>query len=196
MVYNGNANAVIDLRPATLDDSSTGGGMGSYTWSHTAVGRGGTIAGDITNALPDQGGVTGVVIENAWGGNGNDLITGNAADNLLHGLPGADTLLGLDGDDIINGDEGNDVMDGGAGADRFIFELNFGADRILSFDADPEGGQDLLDIAETGATQASFATDVAIAQRGGDTEIRIGANTITLVGIEAALIDQTDFLFV
>ena len=45
-----------------------------------------------------------------------------------------------------------------------------------------------MDIAETGATQASFATDVAIAQRGGDTEIRIGANTITLVGIEAALI--------
>src|SRR5262249_28731401 len=69
--YSGVFNAVIDLRPATLDDSPTGGGMPSYTWwvdpltGITIIGDGFTIAGDVTNALPDQQGVTGVVIENA-----------------------------------------------------------------------------------------------------------------------------------
>ncbi|MDG5497960.1 calcium-binding protein [Niveispirillum sp. BGYR6] len=45
----------------------------------------------------------GTVIENAIGGNGNDLLTGNAADNSLTGGAGNDTLVG------------------GAGADTAIF---------------------------------------------------------------------------
>jgi Ca2+-binding RTX toxin-like protein len=197
IVYNGTANAVIDLRPAMLDDSPTGGGMGSYTWTHTAhVGRGGTIAGDITNALPDQGGVTGVVVENASGGAGNDLITGNDADNAVHGGAGDDTIFVLGGIDIINGDTGNDIMDGGLGNDVFIFELNSGADKIFSFDSDPLGGQDLLDISELGATELSFATDVAIAQVGSDTQLHIGGSIINLVGINMATIDYSDFRFV
>jgi Ca2+-binding RTX toxin-like protein len=197
IVYNGTANAVIDLRPATLDDSPTGGGMPSYTWTSTlSFGRGGTIAGDITNALPDQGGVTGVVIENAWGGSGSDRITGNAADNVLHGGAGNDLIYGLEGNDVINGDTGNDVMDGGAGNDKFIFELNFGADYVDSFDSDPTGGQDYLDIAETGVTQASFVYEVGIAQVGSDTQIHIGGNVIILTGVNMSTIDQSDFLFV
>ena len=37
IVYSGAANAFIDLRPATLDDSLTGGGMLSYTFRPTPV---------------------------------------------------------------------------------------------------------------------------------------------------------------
>lgn len=57
-------------------------------------------AGD-PNVLPN-GSFTlaaGTVIENAFGGAGNDSITGNALDNLLRGNAGNDTLDGLEGTD-------------------------------------------------------------------------------------------------
>ena len=108
IVYNGNVDAVINLNPATLDNSPTGGGSASYIKSTTTTGPTGntnwatggfTIAGDVTNALPDKTGITGVIIENALGGNGNDEITGNAADNFLEGRIGNDILTGLAGAD-------------------------------------------------------------------------------------------------
>lgn len=50
----------------------------------------------------------GSVIENANGGTGNDVITGNSAANQLAGGGGNDTL---------DGGAGNDTLDGGAGTD-------------------------------------------------------------------------------
>jgi subtilisin-like proprotein convertase family protein/subtilisin family serine protease len=41
----------------------------------------------------------GTVIENAYGGDGNDVITGNNADNVLYGMRGNDTLIGGSGMD-------------------------------------------------------------------------------------------------
>jgi Ca2+-binding RTX toxin-like protein len=122
IVYNGAANAVIDLRPATLDNSPTGGGMPSYTWridatGATVFGRLGTIAGDITNALADQGAETGVIIENATGGSGHDHITGNGADNVLRGNGGNDLIIGGAGRDTLSGGTGVNTIDGGAGDD-------------------------------------------------------------------------------
>ncbi|WP_349617743.1 S8 family serine peptidase [Azotobacter salinestris] len=42
---------------------------------------------------------TDTLIENAIGGDGNDRIEGNAADNLIYGMRGDDTLIGGDGND-------------------------------------------------------------------------------------------------
>ena len=183
IVYNGTANAVIDLRPATLDDSPTGGGMPSYTWTPFAVSRGGTIAGDATNALPDQGGVKGVVIENAQGGSGNDLITGNDTDNVLQGGAGDDVISALAGNDIINGNGGNDTLTGGTGSDVFIFEPNSGHDTITDFTA----GQDFLDVSELGINDlSSFASTVAMKQIGTTTEL-----TIPVGGFATSVIDLT-----
>jgi Ca2+-binding RTX toxin-like protein len=201
IVYNGVANAVIDLRPATLDDSPTGGGMGSYTWNHTAVSRGGTIAGDITNALPDQGGVTGVLIENAQGGSGQDLVTGNDADNVLQGGSGDDVISALAGNNIINGNDGNDTMTGGLGNDVFIVDFDFVSngshDVITDFDSDPAGGQDFLDISGLAINDlGSFATFVQMAQVGNDTQIHIGSTQIDLLGVNTPTLDATDFRFV
>ena len=88
-------NAVIDLRAATLLTEANGGGYLSF------IGReGGTVA---------NGGYTiayGVEIEDARGGSGDDMITGNALANLLSG----------------NG--GNDMIDGGAGLDMALFSGN------------------------------------------------------------------------
>jgi Ca2+-binding RTX toxin-like protein len=58
-------------------------------------------------------------IENARGGAGDDVITGNDRDNVLAGSGGQDFLYGLDGDDELRGDGGNDWLVGGFGLDSF-----------------------------------------------------------------------------
>lgn len=64
------------------------------------------------------------VVENAVAGDGNDTLTGNAADNILYGMRGNDTL---------NGGAGNDTLAGGAGRDVFRFDANAGHDQILDW---------------------------------------------------------------
>lgn len=78
-------------------------------------------------AISDIGGKIGnliiardTVIENAWGGTGNDDITGNTAANLLKGLAGQDTLNGLNGNDSLYGQRGSDSLSGGDGDDRIL----------------------------------------------------------------------------
>ncbi|MFQ5567499.1 MAG: M10 family metallopeptidase C-terminal domain-containing protein, partial [Paracoccaceae bacterium] len=62
----------------------------------------------------------GATIEQAAGGGGNDLLIGNAADNVLTGNAGADTLQGGAGNDLLHGNAGADSLDGGAGADMLF----------------------------------------------------------------------------
>lgn len=51
-------------------------------------------------------------IENAWSGDGNDSLIGNAA---------ANTFFGGRGDDRLSGGGGDDMIDGGAGTDTAVF---------------------------------------------------------------------------
>lgn len=86
---------VIDLRAATLETEVGGGGYFSFVGS-----EGGTVAnGGYTIAF-------GVVVEDARGGQGNDIITGNDAANLL------------------SGNAGDDVIDGGDGLDSALYSGN------------------------------------------------------------------------
>lgn len=54
----------------------------------------------------------GVSIENANGGSGNDIIYGNAIDNVINGNGGNDTIYGS---------AGNDTLDGGTGTDSVVY---------------------------------------------------------------------------
>ncbi|HEX2281545.1 MAG TPA: M10 family metallopeptidase C-terminal domain-containing protein, partial [Thermomicrobiales bacterium] len=101
IVYNGSRNTVMDLRSATLDSSTSGGGFPSFA-------RG--IAGGFTIA-------SGVAIEAALGGRGNDVIFGNAGANFLTGNAGNDTVWGGAGDDLLFGGPGADWHEGEAGLD-------------------------------------------------------------------------------
>ena len=58
-----------------------------------------------------------VSIENVFGTNFNDILTGNGADNVFSGLAGNDQLTGGGGNDTLNGGSGNDVLNGGTGSD-------------------------------------------------------------------------------
>jgi serralysin len=144
--YVGTKNVQIDLLAATLDYTPTGGGVMSF--AHNVWG-GFTIA-------------NGVVIENATGGEGNDVLLGNSAANTLTGNGGNDALMGRGGNDIILGGAGVDTVTGGdgldvatlgAGDDIFVAELGaakiatkmgtMSVDIITDFDAN---GNDLIDL--------------------------------------------------
>jgi len=53
------------------------------------------------------------------GGDGDDVLVGDAGENSLFGAPGRDVLRGLGGDDDLIGGDGRDRAHGGNGADLF-----------------------------------------------------------------------------
>ncbi|HYZ32984.1 MAG TPA: S8 family serine peptidase, partial [Crenalkalicoccus sp.] len=61
------------------------------------------------------------LIRIAWGGDGNDSITGNDAGDTLHGGRGDDVLTGGAGSDVLEGGPGNDTLYGGGGTDTAVF---------------------------------------------------------------------------
>ena len=84
------------------------------------------------------------------GGGGVDTLNGGAGDDSLNGDAGDDVLTGDGGVDTFNGGVGDDMLVGGAGNDLFVFQAGFGDDRITSFDSNPTGGQDLIDLSAYG----------------------------------------------
>jgi hypothetical protein len=53
----------------------------------------------------------------AWGGNGNDTLSGSNAADRLYGGDGDDRIWGYGGNDYLEGDAGNDNLYGGAAND-------------------------------------------------------------------------------
>lgn len=159
MVYNGARDALIDLRPATLQYEVGGGGRVSYA---TGIFGGYTVA-------------NGVTIENAQTGSGNDTINGNDVANVLDGGDGNDMLYGFAGNDTLIGGLGNDVLDGGTGIDILQGGDGFDTLRISAASAgssfDGGDGTDTLDVTGAVTLTGSLASIEAI-------NFQIGANLI------------------
>ena len=84
----------------------------------------------------------------AYGGDGNDRLSGGAGDDVLRGMAGDDELSGGPGDDHLVGREGNDRLDGGAGVDQISYGgvlagvmVNLGAGSVTQ---DGYGASDVL----------------------------------------------------
>ncbi|MBX9747356.1 MAG: M10 family metallopeptidase C-terminal domain-containing protein, partial [Hyphomonadaceae bacterium] len=155
---------VIDLTAATLLNAEGGGGVVSYT-------RG--LYGGLTIAH-------GVVIENAIGGSGDDVITGNAAVNRLEGGAGADTLHSVGGGDTLLGGAGadtlyalaNDAVDGGADTD------------LLRLDLTAYGGNINFDlVAARGAAGATLGNVVVRNTERFEVQTGAGDDTFTLTSL-------------
>ncbi|HEV7251657.1 MAG TPA: M10 family metallopeptidase [Mesorhizobium sp.] len=126
----------VDLRPGEWTTTSFAQlAQLHYNGSKPAI-------GNIANALQYNGDPRSL-IENAKGGSGNDVITGNQAANTLWGNGGADQLFGLVGDDRLWGGTGNDWLDGGDGFDAALFSGASSAARYVSL-----GGNTVLASAE------------------------------------------------
>ncbi|HEU5215768.1 MAG TPA: calcium-binding protein [Gaiellaceae bacterium] len=84
------------------------------------------------------------------GGNGNDKLTGGAANDILVGGNGDDDLSGGAGTDTLRGDNGNDTIDGNVGND-----LQFGGSGDDSFVWNPGEGSDTIE-GQTGSDALLF----------------------------------------
>jgi Ca2+-binding RTX toxin-like protein len=171
----GNDTYVIDQAGDVIVEFGNGG----KDTVHVAVGASYALTGNVENVIytGDYAGI---------------------AQFAMEGSGGANSLTGGSGVDVLNGRGGDDILTGGGGNDRFVFAPGFGQDRIEDFDANPAGGQDIIDLTAFDITADEFAGRVAIADVGADTLVTIDADpqqTILLAGIgNAAAITQQDFV--
>lgn len=132
-LVGGNGNDVLlpGMTTATSGfDDQIFGGMGSDTVSFAGLATAvnvnlltGRAADAVNSANFVRVNANLVSIENAIGGSGNDILTGDNGANVLSGGLGHDYIFGGSGNDTLNGDGGNDVLRGDAGVDS----LNGGA---------------------------------------------------------------------
>jgi serralysin len=160
IAYVGNRNATIDLLAATLDYTLTGGGAVSFA---SGIFGGYTIA-------------NGVVIENASGGSGNDLLLGNDVANVLSGNGG---------NDVLSGRGGADTLDGGEGIDTATYVTATAGVRVVmgnNFTGQSNDGDRLISIEKV--VGSNFA-DELIGGNGAD-DLSGGAGNDTISGGNAA----------
>jgi Ca2+-binding RTX toxin-like protein/subtilisin-like proprotein convertase family protein len=112
VLSDGSGNDTINAAAVTTDltlDLDAG---------HTSV-----IAGRQVSIAADT------VIENAFGGDGNDHIIGNDADNHLSGGHGHNTLEGGAGNDVLDGGPDGSTLIGGIGND--IYDVRSSSDIVI-----------------------------------------------------------------
>ena len=99
------------------------------------------------------------------GGSGDDRLYGGTQNDYLIGGEGNDTLYGGLHDDVMEGGTGDDVLGGFHGADRYLFKIGDGQDRVL------EGSGDAyLDVIEFG--EGVVAADLQLSPQGNDLIVR------------------------
>ncbi len=169
IIYDGTGRATIDLTAATLDYSPTGGGVVSFVDQIPGTAGVDGIFGGFTIA-------NGVVIENATGGSGNDMLLGNSANNRLDGRGGDDRLTGRGGNDT------------------FVFAPGYDADILMDF-VEGASAEDKVDL-RAFANIRSLADVLAIStQQGANTVIDFGGgDTLTLNDVVRTDLRRGDFL--
>ena len=126
---SGNDTFLVRATTSTGQDRVTGGaGLDTIDYSARSAPQTITVDGVSFSGIAGERTILGVDLENAIGGSGDDVITGNASDNTLNGGSGDDTIYGLGGDDVLIGGPGNDTLFGGAGDDTFVFASATGLD--------------------------------------------------------------------
>jgi len=197
MEFSGSVSGFAAGNKLDFGDVAFGANM-QITYAANDTGTGGTLSvsdgAHVTQiALNGQYAAAGLQV-NAEGSGSELAYDAAAANHTMLGGQANDILIGGAGDDLFFGGLGNDTLHGGLGNDTFMFAAaGFGNDSIQDFDMSPAGGQDLLDIAGLGISSETFAASVSIAADGADTVIGIGMDTIRLVGVNSADIDQADF---
>ncbi|MEK0165867.1 M10 family metallopeptidase C-terminal domain-containing protein, partial [Phaeobacter sp. A36a-5a] len=162
------SNSRIDLRPGQY---STIGSLENNVAMAAAV----RVDGRTVN-----------LIEDAWGGVGNDHLIGNGAPNTLVGNAGRDTLAGARNSDVLIGGQGSDRLQGGKGHD--LLEGGRGRDTLKG-----GAGQDTL---EGGGGNDRMVggrgADVFVFSRGADVVIDFQGNDRIDMAAATGVLDFAD----
>ncbi len=155
------------------DTVNGGGGVDTAHYEDSDIASGVNVSLMIAGAQNTGGaGIdTLIAIENLYGSQFGDQLTGNTAANALYGAGGNDKINGGDRADSLDGGAGNDVLNGGSGADALRGQA--GADKL-------NGGGGVDTAFYDGVTAGGVSVSLAVfgAQNTG------GAGTDTLAGIE------------
>jgi Ca2+-binding RTX toxin-like protein len=127
------ADNVFDGGPGA-DTFAGGAGSDAVDYSLRAA----PVTADTSGSAGDdgeagEGDTIGADVEDIYGGDAADTLTGSASDNFLDGGPGDDHLNGGAGNDYLAGGDGNDQIDGGDGTDTL--DAGSGDDTLLTVDA-------------------------------------------------------------
>ena len=124
-----------------------------------------------------------------------EIVTGTFFADTLLGDSGINGLTGSGGNDVLDGRGGNDTLFGSVGNDTFRFQNNHGNDRVLDFGGGSGTDADVLDYSQH--TDVNAIGDLTIFDSGtGNTVIQDGAGgQVVLLGVAAATIDASDFVF-
>lgn len=116
------SGATVNADLGDLDDTADGTSTGMYVSASIHGGPGDDrLTGHQHVGVYGDDGNDVVSGPAADGGNGQDMVTGTGGDDLLSGGPGEDMLYGGPGDDKLNGDgtedSAHDILEGGPGTD-------------------------------------------------------------------------------
>ncbi|WP_416900382.1 MAG: hypothetical protein ACMVY4_00765 [Minwuia sp.] len=138
------------------------------------------------------------------GSAGNDFVDGGAGLDSITTGAGDDTILGGDNDDIIfggagvdsiTGGLGDDTMSGGADDNIYVIADGDGSDVITDFSAGA-GLADVIDVTGIAELIDFSAVLARAADDGTDTTITLdNSDSITLLGVTVAELDEDDFAF-
>lgn len=146
---NYTTNLNINLMPGGWVDLDVGG-----NFQRAELGNGNYARAQVFNALQYNDDPRSL-IEAATSGTGDDIITGNAANNVLWSQAGRDILNGGAGNDSLFGGEGLDIMKGGSGNDSYYVATNDSGDIIIE---SPSEGIDIIFSGSTFTLPANVET--------------------------------------
>lgn len=132
-------------------------------------------------------------IERAYGGDGNDTLTGNGLINVLLGGRGDDTLSGGAGDDRLEGGRGSDTLTGGADNDIFVIQKDAGSsDTINDFNVNALEEK----VALVGFGDGFGFSSLTLSAEGANTRVGLGnGQSLLLVGTTPAQVTEQSFVF-
>ncbi|MEL7150793.1 MAG: fasciclin domain-containing protein [Pseudomonadota bacterium] len=123
-------------------------------------------------------------------GKGDDVGLGGDGNDVLRGGRGEDILDGGAGRDLLIGGRDADVLTGGEGADIFRFNKKSGSDTVTDFTI----GEDLIQIRARGLKDF-HDMEHRITESDEGAVLHIGGSDITLAGVAADSLTESDFLF-
>ena len=137
---------------------------------------------EVTHSVTDKGLLAGkdltAYAASLKGDAGANLLKAGDSGQWLFGLDGNDHLIGGKGNDVLVGGAGNDLLEAGGGRNTFLFDGDFGQDRILGYQSTDK----LVFMGVAGVDGQYNYLDHAKAV-GSDTLLTFGDNSVTLVGV-------------